>query len=136
MQIYHDVLTSMVPNVMLDLAEDWGEKELKDVKVYQAIVGLVMYTALAIRPDISFAVTALCRYNSHPFSNHLTSAKRVLQYLNSTANLRLHFSTSCNTGSNNQLSGYMDSDWANDSANRKSPGCEVFLLSNGAISWH
>jgi len=124
----------MDPNVNLDLAEDWGEKELKDIKSYQAIVGSLMYAALATRSDISFAVAALCRYNSLPFTSHLTAADRVLQYVKSTADFRLHFNSS-NTGSNDQLTGYTDSNWANDSADRKSRGCHVFLLSNRAVLW-
>jgi hypothetical protein len=39
MQNAHNVSTPMDPNVKLDLAEDWGEKELKDIKGCQAIVG-------------------------------------------------------------------------------------------------
>jgi hypothetical protein len=118
--------------VKLDVAEDCGEKELKDIKGYQAIVGSLMYAALATRPDTSFAVAALGRYNSRPFTSHLSAAKRVLQYLKSTADFRLHFSC---TGSNDQLTGYMDSDWANDSADRKSQGGHVYPLNNGAVSW-
>ena len=72
-------------NLKLDLAEDRGEKELKDIKGYQAFVGSLMYMALATWPDISFAVAALCRINSRPFTSHLTATKRVLQYLKSTA---------------------------------------------------
>jgi hypothetical protein len=134
MQNAHGASTPMDPNAKLDLAEDHGEKELKDIKGYQAIVGSLMYTALATRPDISFAVAALCRFNSRPFTSHLTAAKRVLQYLKSTADFRLHFSSS-STGSNDQLTGYTDSDWANDSADCKSQGGHVFLLSNRAVSW-
>jgi len=107
----------MDPDVKLDLAEDRGEKELKDINGYQAIVGSSMYVALATRPDISFAVAAFCRYNSRPFTRHLTAAKRALQYLKSTADFRLHFSR---IGSNDELTGYTDSDWANDSADCKS----------------
>jgi hypothetical protein len=55
----HDVSTPIEPNVKLVLAEDWGEKELKGIKDYQAIVGSLMYAAT--RPDISFAVIDLCR---------------------------------------------------------------------------
>jgi hypothetical protein len=62
----------MDPNVNPDLAEDPGEKELKDIKAYQTIVSSLIYAALAIRPDISFAVAALCRYNSRPFTSPLT----------------------------------------------------------------
>jgi len=67
--------TPMDSNVKLDLAEDRGEKELKDIKGYQAIGDSLMYAALATRPDISFAVAALCQYNSCPYTGHLTAAK-------------------------------------------------------------
>jgi hypothetical protein len=36
----------------------------------------------------------------------------------------------------NEITGYTDSDWANDSADRKSQGGHVFLCNGGAISWH
>jgi len=86
----YDVSMPMDPNVKLDLAEDRGEKELEDITDYQAVVGSLMYAALAPRPDISYAVAALSRYNSRPFTCHMTAAKRVLQYLKSTADFRLH----------------------------------------------
>jgi hypothetical protein len=86
MQNAHDVSTPMDSNVKLDLAEDQGEKELKDIKGYQAIIGSLIYAALATRPDISFAVAALCQYIFCRFTSHLTAAKRVDQYLKSTAN--------------------------------------------------
>jgi hypothetical protein len=132
MQNANDGSTPIDPNAKLDLAEDRGEKELIDIKGYQAIVGSLMYVALATRPNISFKVAALCRYNSCPFTSHLTPAKRVLHDLKSTADFRLHFSS---TGSNDQLAGYMNLGSANDSANRKPQGGHVFLLSNGAVSW-
>jgi hypothetical protein len=56
----HGASTPMDPSVKLDLAEDRGEKERKDITGYQAIVSSLMYVALATRPDISFAVAALC----------------------------------------------------------------------------
>jgi len=86
MQNPDDVSTPMDPNVKIDLAKDQGEKELKDINGYQAFIGSSMYAALATQSDSSFAVAALCRYNSRPFTSHLTATKRVLQYLKSTAN--------------------------------------------------
>jgi hypothetical protein len=137
MEHTHDVSTPMDPNVKLDLAEDRGEKELEDITNYQAIVGSLMYAALATRPDISYAVAALSRYNSRPFTSHMTAAKRVLQYLKSTADFRLHFNgigIGISIDIANSLVGYSDSDWANDSADRKSQRGHVFLANNGAIS--
>jgi len=75
MEHTHDVSTPLYPNVKLDLAEDWGEKELEDITDYPAIVGLLMYSALATWPDMLYAVAASSRYNSQPFTSHLTTAK-------------------------------------------------------------
>ena len=90
-----------------------------------------MYIALATRPDISYAVSALSRYNSRPFTSHLTAAKRVLRYLKTTAHRRLHFGDSSGSG---KLTSHTDSDWAN-SKDRKSQGGHVFIVSGGVVSW-
>jgi hypothetical protein len=135
----HELSAPMVPNLELDFADDWGEKELdkESVKHYHAIVGSLMYAALATRPDISYAVAALCRYNSRPFTSHMTAAKRVLQYLKATADFRLHFNGNGNGNGNYGVVGFTDSDWASDSTDRKSQGGYVFLTCHdgGAISW-
>ena len=125
--------TPMNTSVRLDLAEELGERKV-DPKEYQAIWGSLMYIALATRPDIAFAVLALSRYNSQPRTSHLTAAKQVLRYLRKTANHCLHFNAG---GSDNDggITSCMDSDWANDSADRKSQGGHVFLCNDGAISW-
>jgi hypothetical protein len=78
MQNAHGESTPMDSNVKLDQAEDRGEKEPKDIKGYQAIVGSLMYVALATRSNIPFVVAALSPYNSHPFTSPVTTAKRVL----------------------------------------------------------
>jgi hypothetical protein len=41
----------------------------------------LMYLALATRPDISFAVSALSRYNSKPRTRHLNQARQILRYI-------------------------------------------------------
>ena len=132
MENAHRASTPMDVHVKLDLAESRGEREV-DPKDYQTIVGSLMYIALATKPDISYTVSALGRYNSRPFTSHLTAAKRVLRYLKTTAHHRLHFGDSSGSGSG-KLTGYTDSDWANDSKDRKSQGGHVFIV-GGAVSW-
>ena len=63
---------------------------------------------------------------------HLTTAKRVLRYLKSTAGAKLVFPSS---KASDSLIGYTDSDFANDKADRKSQGGYVFHLHGGPISW-
>jgi len=104
-----------------------------------------MYAALATRPDISYAVAALSHYISRPFPSHIIAGKRVLQYLKSTADFRLHFTGNgigigigiyIGIDIGNSLAGYSDSDWANVSTDRKSQGGHVLLASDGgAVSW-
>jgi hypothetical protein len=67
----------MDPNLQLDLAKDWGEKELdqEDITDYQAVVGSLMYAALATCLDISYVVAALSRYNSRSFTSHMSAAE-------------------------------------------------------------
>ena len=100
-----------------------------DQKSYLAIVGSLMYAALGTRPDISYAVGLLSRFNSDPKTRHLTAAKRVLRYLKKTKNLKLEYKQ---TGE--KLQGYVDSDWGSEK-NRKSVGGYIFSLGGAAVSW-
>jgi hypothetical protein len=52
------ISTRMDLNVKLDLAKDLGEKQLEDITDYQAVMGSLMYAALATQPDILNAVAA------------------------------------------------------------------------------
>jgi len=54
------------------LSEDCGENELEDITDYEAVMGSLNYVTLATCPDISYAVTALSRYNLWPFTGHMT----------------------------------------------------------------
>jgi hypothetical protein len=104
MQNADSVSTPMNPNVKNDLTENQGEQDLNDIKVFLAIVGSLMFAAHVTLLDMSFAVAALCRYNSCPVTSLRTTTRRVRQLLISTADFRLHFRNS--TGSNNVLTGY------------------------------
>jgi len=77
MEAAHGAATPLDDKVKLDLAEEEGDGEV-DPKLYQAIIGSLMYIVLATRPDISFAVAASCRYNSRPCAGHLSAAQRIL----------------------------------------------------------
>ena len=112
--------------------EPQGETEV-DAGHYQSIVGSLSYAATATRPDIAFAVSALSRYNSRPFTSHLTAAKRVLRYLKGTADLKLVFPRIPVTPS--PILGFTDSDFAGDINGRKSQGGYVFQVYNGPVSW-
>jgi hypothetical protein len=149
MSTAYGVQTPLDPNVRLDgqqggaQAGQQGGVEV-DPTQYQAIVGSLMYAALGTRPDITYAVAALSRYNSRPLAVHLTAAKRVLRYLKATKAAKLWYTSSADynhAGTSEELHGYTDADWAGDSADRKSqkpstsPVRTLFEKPSGSYSW-
>ena len=107
------------------------EKEEMNNISYASIVGSLMYAQTCTRPDISFAVGMLGRYQSNPGIEHWKAAKKVLRYLQGTKDHMLTYRRS------NYLEtvGYSDSDYAGCCDTRKSTCGYVYLLAGGAISW-
>lgn len=60
-----------------------GEDNYKemDLKVYQWLIGKLMYLSCGTRPDIFFIVGQLRKRNTNPRMEHLKVAKQVVQYL-------------------------------------------------------
>ena len=136
-------------NVDLFRGQNVEDRELDDQqrKLYQAMIGSLMYAAQGSRPDISFAVTTLSRFNAKPLTCHMTAARRVLRYLKTTKILGLRYTRTPNNDPYALLFGRCDSDWAGCGKDRKSVGGMVFLFgagssggddaptNAGAISW-
>ena len=59
------------------------------LKKYQTIVGIIMYIALASRPDIVYAAGMLARSLASPTPALHAAAQRVLQYLYHSADSAL-----------------------------------------------
>lgn len=69
-----------------------------------------MYLAQITRPDISFAVKTLSRFNKNPTVAHWTAVKRIFRYLQGTKELKLVYTQD----GNEKITGYCDADWASD----------------------
>ena len=102
-----------------------------DIRLYQSIIGSLMYAVSATRPDLCFPVTYLSQYNHSPTTTHLQAAKRVLRYLRGTRDLGLHYPID-NTL---ELRAFSDSDYANCPLTRKSISGNIIQLSTASISW-
>ena len=111
-----------------------GDGEPLDVGLhpYSGLVGSLMYLAVCTRPDIAQSVGALGRYMAAPTDTHWQTAKGVLRYLSSTADLGLTWG---GPGAQLGLEAYCDADYAGDVDTRRSTTGYVFMLNGGAISW-
>ena len=109
---------------------DLERKEMENIP-YASVVGSLMYAQTCTRPDISFAVGMLGRYQSNPGVHHWKAAKKVLRYLQGTKEHMLIYRRSNNL----EVIGYSDSDYTGCVDTRKSTFGYLFLLADGAISW-
>ena len=52
---------------------------------YRGICGMLLYLSTNTRPDISFAVSQVCRFSNNPKKPHATAIKTILRYLKKTS---------------------------------------------------
>ncbi|WVZ07573.1 hypothetical protein V8G54_020919 [Vigna mungo] len=107
------------------------ERKAMESIPYASVVRSLMYAQTCTRPDISFAVGMLGRYQSNPRMDHWKAAKKVLRYLQGTKEYMLTYRKSNHL----EVIGYSDSDYAGCLDSRKSTFGYVYLLAGGAISW-
>eukprot|EP00958_Prasinococcus_capsulatus_P024772 scaffold3936_cov336-Prasinococcus_capsulatus_cf.AAC.1 len=82
---------------------------------------------ICTRPDIAYLMHCLCKGMSQPTVLHMELAKRGLAYIKKTQDWGLYYTE------RSPLVGYTDSDWANDTENRKSITGYCFLLNGASI---
>ncbi|KAL4032754.1 hypothetical protein IC575_005836 [Cucumis melo] len=99
--------------------------------LYASIVGSLLYAQTYTRPDISFPVGMLGKYQSSPRMDHWKAAKKVLRYLQGTKDYMLTYKRSNHL----EVIGYSVSDFTRCVDTRKSTFGYLFFLAEGAISW-
>ena len=101
---------------------------------YLSAVGSLMYLAITTRPDISYAVGVLARFNSNPGPIHWTAVKHVFRYLKGTLDLKLSYGPTADKSQDLILT-YSDADHGGNCDNGKSTGGYLVKLGTGAVSW-
>jgi len=110
------------------------EEEACDKGLYQQLVGSLGWIAIGTRPDISFAVSYLGRFEADPSQQHWVCAKRVLRYLAGTRHLGLSLGGEIPTPIS--LDGCVDADFAGDASSLKSTTVYVLFPGTGVVQRH
>jgi transposase InsO family protein len=118
----------------LDLSSVSNEIDRQDFisHKYRSLMGSLIYLSRGTRPDISFSVNYLTRFQENPSQVHLQHAKRILRYLKGTINLSITYS--CKKF-DFPLVAYCDADFAGDRVDRKSTSGSFFFLFGNLASW-
>ena len=91
---------------------------------YASTVGSLMYAQTCTRPDISFAVGMLGRYQSNSGMDHWKAAKIVMRYLQGINDFLLTFRRFDSL----EVTSYSDSNFARCIDSRKSTFGYLFML--------
>ena len=106
---------------------------------YASIVGMLLYLSTNTRPDISFAVSQVARFNHSPKQSHATALKTIVRYLKGTKDKGMIFKP---TGTLN-LECWCDADFAGlykrdpdtNPSSVKSRGAFIITLSGVPLFW-
>ena len=98
---------------------------------YNSAIGSIMYAMISIRPDVSYALSTMSRYQSDPGESHWTAVKNILKYFRRTKDVFLVY------GGEEELTvtGYTDASFQTDKDDSKSQSGFLFTLNSGAVSW-
>ncbi|XP_021979082.1 uncharacterized mitochondrial protein AtMg00810-like [Helianthus annuus] len=102
----------------------------EDPKLYRSLVGALQYLTFT-RPDISYAVQQICIHMHHPSIDHWQALKRIIRYIQGTADYGLTLS-SC---SDIPLRAYTDADWAGCPDTRRSTSGYCVYMGQNLLSW-
>lgn len=120
------------PNQKLTEKTINSSNELTGKVPFQELIGSLLYVAQITRPDISFCVNNVSRFNAKHSIEHWEAALRILKYLKGTADYVLVFKTEIK----NNLHAYSDADYASEIDKRRSCSGFIVKFAGGAINWH
>ncbi|KAM2961779.1 hypothetical protein FF1_031321 [Malus domestica] len=103
---------------------------LQDSTLYRSLVGSLQYLTFT-RPDIAYAVNSVCQFMTAPTYIHLISVKRIIRYLQGTAECGVTYVADTDI----HLTAFSDADWAADLNTRRSVTGYVVYLGGNPISW-
>jgi hypothetical protein len=110
---------------------DASEPDPEAKRMYQRMVGSLMYAMVATRPDIAFAVSATGQFASNPQQEHWVAMRHILRYLRGSADFALVYPRQGNL----TFVGFTDADWGGNRPDRRSTSAYVYLIGGTALSW-
>ena len=97
---------------------------------YRQVVGSLLYASIWTRPDISFAIGKLAKFNNHPTMQAIHATQWLLQYMRCTKHYGLVF-----IKGDLKVYNYVDSSFADNVEDRRSTAGQITYLGYSPIQW-
>lgn len=110
------------------------EREYMKDKPYHELLGCLMWLQVSTRPDLSYTVNVLSRFQANPGKAHWLAALHALQYVKAT--LHYHIKYTRNSEHGIKPYGYVDADYGGDPDTKRSTSGYVFIMAGGPVSWN
>jgi hypothetical protein len=128
------ISTPMLPNLVLPECEKGAKTSYE--KQYRQVIGSLLHISNHTRPDITYAVGYLSRFNEAPVQQHWDAAVRVVQYLLNSPTRGISYSGTAPNPTT--LTGYVDATWVGKlgvDPEMKSTSGYCFFFGGGLVSW-
>ena len=109
---------------------DSERQEIRD-KPYRSVLGSIMWGQLATRPDLSFSVSLLARFQADPGVEHWNALLHVVGYIKNTLDYGLTYSRD----SDISPTAFVDADYGGCRDTRRSTSGFVFMMAGGPVAW-
>ena len=107
------------------------DKSMTDQKEYQKAVRSLMYIITVICSDLTFAICKVTQFSHCSSVQNWAEIQWIFQYLKGSKNTKITYSEVSHEG----LFEYSDSDYTEDSVNRKFTHRYIFTLAERVILW-
>ena len=102
-----------------------------DDKPYHSILGSVMWGQLATRPDLSFSVSVLTRFQANPGIKHWKALMHVIGYIKNTLDYGITYSQDSDLSPH----AYVDADYGGCQDTHWLTSGYVFIMAGGPGTW-
>jgi hypothetical protein len=124
----HPISTPMLANEQL---KKLTSPEI-NMKLYQSMIGALMYPMLGMHPDLAFTMAALRQHVANPGGDHQHALDCIFQSLRATSNQLLIFQ--CGVPEGSVLHKLVNTNWASNVNNCKLTSSFIFMLGGSAVS--
>ena len=115
---------------------DQNSSLFNNKRLYQEVMGSLLWISNCTRPGITTTVNLLCRATHAPTIEHWNCVKRLMRYLKGTSTHGIFIKKLNSVKSRPRLKVYSDASWADSKPDAKSTTGVLLTMNGIPISWY